>query len=66
MARYPQQHLEVLTIPMSGIAMDTIGCLPIISKGNRLVLTAICLHTSYMFTVTMKQKSAENVGQAHL
>ena len=61
MARYPQQHLEVLKIPMAVLAMDTIGCLPITSNGNRWALMAICLHTSYIFTVPMKEKSAENV-----
>ena len=40
--------------------------LPITSKCNRLDLTAICLHTSYIFAVPMKEKSAENVIQAYL
>ena len=66
MARYPQQHLEVLKIPMAVLAMDTIGCLPTTSKGNRWPLTAICLHMSYMFAVPMKEKFAENVVQAYL
>ena len=26
----------------------------------------ICLHTSYVFTVPMKEKSAENIVQAYL
>ena len=46
--------------------MDTIGHLPITFNGNSLVLMAICLHTSYVFTVPMKEKSAENVVQAYL
>ena len=66
MARYPQQHLEVLNIPMAELAMDTIGHLPITSKGNGWALTAICLHTPYVFTVSMKETSAENVAQAYL
>ena len=66
MARYPQQHLEVPQIPMAVLAMDTIGCLPIPSKGNRWALTAICLYTSYVLAVSMKEKSVENVVKAYL
>ena len=66
MASYPQQHLEVLKIPRKVVALDTIGHLPITSRGNRWALTAICLNMSYMFAVTMKEKSAENVVQAYL
>ena len=66
MAWYPQQYLEVPQSPMAVLPMDTIGHLPITSKGNRWALTAICLHTSYMFAVPMKEKFAENVVQAYL
>ena len=66
MARYPQQHLEALKIPMAVPAMDTIGHKPITSNGNMWALMAICLHTSYIFTVPMMEKSAENVVQAYL
>ena len=51
---------------MAVLAMDIIGCLLITSKVNRLALTAICLHMSYMVAVPMKEKSAENVVQAYL
>ena len=66
MARYTQQLLEVQSTPMAGLAMDTIGHLPLTFKGNRWALTAICLHTFYVFTVPMKEKPAENVAQAYL
>ena len=36
------------------LAVDTIGHFPITSKVNRLALTAICLHTSYVFAIPMK------------
>ena len=65
MARYPQQHLEILQLPMAVVAMDTMGHLPVTSKGNRWALTAICLHMSYAFTILMMTKSAENVVQAY-
>ena len=51
---------------MAVLAIDIIGCLPITSKGNRWALTAICIHTFYMFAIPVKEKSAENVIQAYL
>ena len=51
---------------MAILATDTIGHLLIMSKGNRWALTAICLLTSYVFAVPMKEKSADNVVQAYL
>ena len=48
------------------LGIDTIGLLSIMCKGKRGVLTAICLHTSYEFVISMKEKSAENVAQAYL
>ena len=65
MARYPQQHLEVPSIPMAVLVKDTIGDLTIPSEGNRS-LTAICLHTSYVFAAPMKKKSVKIVVQAYL
>ena len=65
-ARYPQQHIEVLQTPMAVQAMDTIGHLPITAKSNRWALTAICLHASYILTVPTKEKSAENVVKSYL
>ena len=66
MTRYPKQHYEIPQILMAVLATDTIGHLPITSKGNRWVVTTICLDTSYMITVLMKEKSAENIVQANL
>ena len=64
MARYPQQHLEISQLSMQVLSIDTIGHLPIMSKGNRWALTAICLHMSYVFTILIKEISAKNVVQA--
>ena len=50
---------------MAVLAIDTIGHLPITSKGNILTLTVISLHTSYVFAILIKVKSAENVIQAY-
>ena len=65
MAGYPQQHLEIMQLPMTVLAIYTTGHLPIISKANGWALTAICLHTSYVFAILM-EKSAENAIQAYL
>ena len=59
MARYTQQHLKILQVPIAELAINTIGCLPITSNGNRWDLTEICLHTSYVFAALMKEKSSE-------
>ena len=45
--------------------MDTISHLPITSKGSRWALTAICLHTSYVLAVAMKENFAETVVQVY-
>ena len=66
MAKYPQQHLEMPLIPMTVLAIESIGHLPITSKGNRWALKAICLHTSDVFAILMKEKLVENIVQAYL
>ena len=65
MAQYPQQHLDVPKIPMVVLAVDTISHLPITSNGNRWTSMAISQHTSYVFTVSMKEKLAENIVQTY-
>ena len=66
MAKHQQKHLEIPHIPMAALAIDTNRHLPVKLKGNRWSLTAICLHTSYVFVVPVKDKSTENVIQAYL
>ena len=66
MAKYPQKHLEIPQMPVAVVTIDTLGYLPVTSKGNRWALTVICLNTSYVFAVLMKEKSAENVFQSCL
>ena len=50
---HTQVHLEITKIPMTVLAIDSVGHLPKTSKGNRWVLTASCLHVSYMFASQM-------------
>ena len=51
---------------MAVLAIDTIRHLLVTSIGHRWVLTSICLLTSYMFVILMKEKSAENAIQSYL
>ena len=66
MAKYPQQHLQIPQVPVAVLAMDTIGHLPVTSRGHCMAKSAICMETSYVLTIPMKEKSAENVVQAYL
>ena len=66
MANYPHKHLEITQTPMAALAINAIGHLTVMSKGNRWALKGTCLHISYVFAVTRKTKSAENVVQAYL
>ena len=61
-----KKHIKIPQIPMVVLAVDTIDHLLFMSKGNRWALIAICLHTSYVFAVPIKEKSTENVIQAYL
>ena len=65
-AKYPQKHLEIPQVPIAVLAMKTIGHLQVTSRGHQWALTAICMHTSFVFAILMKEKSAENVVQAYL
>ena len=59
-------HLDIPNIPFAGCAVDTIDMLPTTSKGHRLMLTFICLLTSYLITVPLKTKKAEEITMAYL
>ena len=52
-------HLEILQVMFTGCAMDSTGQLPTTLKVNRLTLTFICLLTSYLITVPLKTKTAD-------
>ena len=57
-------HLEIPKVPFASCAMDCIGPLPTSSKGHRHALTFICLLTSYLITVPLKTKMADEVSMA--
>ena len=55
-------HLEIPQVSFGCCAMDSIGQPPTMSKGDRFGLTLICLLTSYLITVPMKTKMANEVS----
>ena len=59
-------HLEILQVPFPGCAIDSFGQLPTTSKGNRFAPTFICLLTSYLITVLLKTKTANEVLMAYV
>ena len=64
---YPQpMHLEIPQVPFAGCAIDCSWPLPATSKGYRHALTFICLLTSYLITVPLNAKTADEVSMAHL
>ena len=66
MTKHPQKHLQIPQVPMAALAMDTIGHLPVTSRGHGWALTTIFMHTPYVSAIPIKEKSAENVVQACL
>ena len=59
-------HLAIWEVPFAGCTMDCIGPLPATSKGNRHALTFVCLFTSYLITVPLKSKMADEVSMAYI
>ena len=59
-------HLEIPQVPFASCAMESIGQLPTTSKGNRFTLTFICLLTSYLITVPLKTKTADEVSMGYI
>ena len=58
-------HLEIPQVPFAGCAMDCTGPLPTTSKGHGHALTFICLLTSYLITVPLKTKTADEGSMAY-
>ena len=59
-------HSEIPKVPFTGCAMDCIGPLPAISKGNWHTLTFICLLTLYLIIVSLKSKMADEISMAYI
>ena len=59
-------QIEIPHIPFAGCAVDTIGLLPMTSKGNKYALTFMFLLTSYLIAVPLKSKTTEEVTRAYI
>ena len=62
-----KEYFKVPPQPMEFIAMDLIGEFqpPPSSKGNRSVLTAVCMLTGFTFCIPIKSKKVEDVMKAY-
>ena len=59
-------HLEIPQVPFTSCATDCTGPLPASSKGHRYTLTFIFLLTSYLITLPLKTKTADEVSMAYI
>ena len=65
--KFEKTHFKGARQPMQFISMDLIGEFhPPSQQGHRYALTIICMHTSYVFCIPLKTKTAEEVVQAYL
>ena len=65
--KYNKLHFEASPAPVKFISMNLIGEFhPPSSKGNRYALTVICMHTGFVFCISLKTKSAEDVVWAYI
>ena len=65
--KFEKTHFKGARQPMQFISMDLIGEFhPPSQQGHRYALTVICMHTSYVFCIPLKTKTAEEVLQAYI
>ena len=51
MTKNPQKHLEIPQIPVAVLAMDTVGHLPVTTRGHLWAFIAVFMHMSYLFAM---------------
>ena len=65
--KFEKMHFKGAWQPMQFILMDLIGEFhPPSWQGHRYALTVICMHTSYVFCIPLKTKTAQEVIQAYI
>ena len=65
--KFKKTHFKGARQPMQFISMDLIGKFhPPSQQGHRYALTVICMHTSYIFCIPLKTKTAQEVIQAYM
>ena len=58
--KFKKTHFKGARQSMQFISMDLIGeFYPLSQQGHRYVLTVICMHTSYVFCIPLKSKTAQ-------
>ena len=63
---YVDSNLHIPKLPMSFIVMDLLGKYPETENGNHHTLTVICMLTSFVSIVPMKDKKAEAVINTYI
>ena len=64
--KYESKHLPIPNKPFDGICLDCVGPLERSKRNFTWILTCIDLHSSFMITVPMKLKSADDVIHAYV
>ena len=65
--KFEKTHFRGVRQPMQFISMDFIGeFYPPSQQGHRYALTLIYMHTSYVFCIPLKTKTAQEVVQAYM
>ena len=59
-------HLKIPQVPFAGCTVDTVGLLPTTLKGNKYMLTFMCLLMSYLIAVPLKSKTADEVTMTYI
>ena len=65
-AKYINKNFRPGSIPMEFISMDLVGRLTKTSSGHEYALTVICMLTGYVFCISLKTKTAEEIVDKYL
>ena len=60
------KHLPILNKPFDNICLDCVGPLERSKQGFKWILTCIDLHSSFLFAIPMKSKSADDVIHVYI
>ena len=64
--KYIKDNFRPGSMPMEFISMDLVGWLSKTSSGHEYALTVICMLTGYVFCITLKTKTAEEIVDKYL
>ena len=63
-AKAPLEPLPVVSEPFTKVALDIVGPLPRTIRGNKYLLTLICLYTKYPVAIPVKKVDCETILNA--